>query len=154
MSLSTIFYRTLNHTLIFPALNRHLENGNDSVNVLMVFHEFGNEDLINCTLNIEDRCPIIGYDEKIMQSHLHTLDILISLCRNITITIDCDGKIISNNGSENTKLTLEFVCNTLWPNPVHKINVQFQAKEETSDSNEFITPIIITQAQDFLDSRN
>ena len=146
VSLSTVFYRTLNHTLIFSALNGYLKNVNDSVNVLRVFHEIANEYLINYTLNIEDRCPIIGHDEKVMQSHVHTLDILISLCSSITITIDCDGKIISGNGSENTKLTLRFTCNTLRPNPVHKINVQFQAKEESSNSNEFITPIIITRS--------
>ena len=90
--------------------------------------------------------PIIRHDAEIIQTHLHTLGILISLCSNIIITIDCDGKIVSDSGLENTNLTLSFAYNTLRPNPVHKINVQFQAKEETSDSNEFITPIIITQA--------
>ena len=142
--LSTIFYKTLNHTFIFSTLNRHLSNVNDSEGVLRAFQVTTNKDLIDYSLNIEDRCPFNRHDQEMLQPQVHTLDIFISLCSNITITIDCDGKIIFHNSSEDTKLTLGFACNKLRQYPVHQIDVQFPAKKKTSESNDFITPITFT----------
>ena len=94
VSLSTIFYKTQNHTFIFSTLNRHLSNVNDSEGVLRAFQVTTNKDLIDYSLNIRDRRPFNRHDQEILQPQVHTLDIFISLCSNITITIDCDGKII------------------------------------------------------------
>ena len=75
VSLSTIFYKTQNHTFIFTTLNKHLRNVNDSEGVSRIFQGTAKKDLVDYSLNIEDRCPFNGHDQGILQPQLHTLDI-------------------------------------------------------------------------------